>query len=332
MKLLVTGAGGFLGGYVIDAALAAGHDVRAVVRSKLDHAPHPRLEVVTADLRRRDGLAAAVAGVDAVVHLAAVKGGGFAEQFAGTVTTTENLLSALEGAGIQRLVHVSSFSVYDTLQIASGGTLDETSPIIDASSERDEYAHTKMLQERMIADFARREHVELVILRPGIIYGPGELWHSHLGAEINERLWIQVGSSAVVPITYVESCADAIVRAIDAPDAPGTVLNIVDDDLPTQGEYRTAVAGVLDTVPRMIPVPWTLVRLLTKACSVANRRLAGGRANPPGLFREAVVHARFKPMRYPNEAAKRVLDWRPRYDLDGALRRIGERPTEPAPR
>src|SRR5687768_13362229 len=117
MKLLITGASGFLGRYTVAEALRRGHSVRAMVRSGNDPARFgwegsPDLELVRADLRSRKGLVEALAGVDAVVHLAAAKSGDVYEQYAGTVVATENLLWAMTEARVKRLVHISSFSVY----------------------------------------------------------------------------------------------------------------------------------------------------------------------------------------------------------------------------
>src|SRR5436305_8304475 len=103
MKLLVTGAGGFLGRYVVAEALRRGHAVRAMVRGSsegLAELDHPALELVKADLRSRRGLTDAVKGVDAVLHLAAAKSGDLYAQYAGTVVATENLLAAMTEANV----------------------------------------------------------------------------------------------------------------------------------------------------------------------------------------------------------------------------------------
>src|SRR6185437_1194088 len=126
------GANGFLGRYVVAEALRRGHAVRAVLRSaadagKLGWANHPDLETVRVDLRSRRGLVDAVAGVDAVLHLAAAKSGDMYAQYAGTVVATENLLAAMDEAGVQHIVSVSSLSVYNYLKIPSFSVLTEDS-------------------------------------------------------------------------------------------------------------------------------------------------------------------------------------------------------------
>ena len=118
MKLLITGAGGFLGRHVVAAAVARGHQVRAMLRPAANKGvsagwqEHPAVEVVYGDLRAPRGLEPLLAGVDAIIHLAAAKAGDLYEQFGGTVLATENLLNLLPCNGVKRLVLTVSFSVY----------------------------------------------------------------------------------------------------------------------------------------------------------------------------------------------------------------------------
>lgn len=325
LNVLVTGAGGFLGTAVVTSLCERGHNVRAVVRTVPTGAPPPGVTWLPADLRRPAELVGIFDGIDVVVHLAAAKSGGMSEHFASTVRGTENLLNAL-GRSRPRLVHISSFAVYDAETIGRGNRLNESSPVIDATNRRDEYAHAKRVQERIITEFAAERRLDLVVIRPGIIYGSGQLWHGHLGAEINDRVWVRVGSSAIVPIAYVENCAEAIALAVDvrlntASGASQLTVNIVDDDLPTQRTYRLAVEAVLPAAPRTIPVPFAVVRIVARFVGAFNRRFGSGGDLPPGLFRVAVVSARFQPMTYTNERAKALLGWAPRFTMADALRR-----------
>src|SRR5688500_4253173 len=170
MKLLVTGANGFLGRQVVAEALRRGHAVRAMVRSVKDAARNgwigkPNLEWVQADLRSRRGLVDAVAECDAVLHLAASKSGDIYAQYAGTVVATENLLAAMTEAKIRRIVAISSLSVYDYLHKKSGTVLDEDSPLDLECIDRDEYAQTKLAQENLVREHATRHGWDFVILR-----------------------------------------------------------------------------------------------------------------------------------------------------------------------
>ncbi len=328
LRLYVTGATGFLGTQVVGVARARGHEVVAVVRPA---SPTPDLgtgvSTARVDLRSREGLAESLAGVDSVIHLAAAKSGDFSHQFVGTVVATENLLEAMAVAGVEQLVGISTFSVYDYRAIPAGSLLDETSPIDTEPAGRDEYARTKLVQEELYRRFAAgngRGPRRTVIIRPGMIYGPDNLWHALLGAELGPA-FLRIGSKAVLPMTHVENCAEAIVLAAERlaePSSPvaGEVINIVDDDLPTQAEYVAAVAARTD-VPASDTVPWPVVRTGAEVLAAVNRTLLSGRAKFPGIAVPDRLYARFKPLRYSNDKARRLLGWRPRHGLIDGIER-----------
>jgi nucleoside-diphosphate-sugar epimerase len=152
MKALVTGANGFLGRHVVGALLARGIEVRAMVRpaASLEALGWPSsVEVFRADLRTSRELRRAFAGVDVLLHLAAVVSGGEDAQFAGTVVGTERLLDAMAASACRRLLLCSSFSVYDYSSVRR--TLDEDSPLHQAPDvyTRDGYTIAKWWQERV---------------------------------------------------------------------------------------------------------------------------------------------------------------------------------------
>ncbi len=325
MRFYITGATGFVGSHVMRAAVERGHTVTAVVRPS--SSSDPTGESVTAanvDLRSPAGLADSLAGADVVIHLAAAKAGDFYTQFAGTVVATENLLEAMAESKVQNLVGISTFSVYDYLNTPAGTVIDELAPIDTAPELRDEYAKTKLIQEDLYRDFGREDANRLAIIRPGMIYGPDNLWHALLGAEMGPK-FLKIGSKATLPMTYVENCADAIVRAAELlakPDSPvdGEVINIVDDDLPTQAEYAELVSERMET-PSSISLPWTAVRTAAAALKKGNQVVFDGRVKFPGIAVPDRLHARFKPMRYTNAKAKRLLGWSPRFDFREAVDR-----------
>lgn len=328
LRLYITGATGFVGSSVVRAARARGHEVVAVVRpASTDADLGDGVQAARVDLRSRQGLVDSLAGVDSVIHLAAAKTGDIAQQFSGTVVATENLLDAMAVAGVEQLVGISTFSVYDYRAIRSGSVLDEEAPTDPSPAGRDEYARTKLVQEGLYRQFASGNGQgprRCVIVRPGMVYGPDNLWHALLGAELGPA-FLRIGSRATLPMTYVENCAEALVLAAERlaeADCPidGEVINIVDDDLPTQAEYARAVAARTD-VPRSVTVPWPLMRTGAEALDLINRSVLSGRAKFPGIAVPDRLYARFKPFRYTNQKAKELLGWSPRYGLDEAIER-----------
>lgn len=331
LRLFVTGATGFVGRHVVAEAIARGHHVVALVRpaSSADALAAPaatgRLSLARGDLASPD-LDRHLEGCDAVVHLAAVKGGDFFSRFAGTVIGTETLLNAARSAGVTNLVAVSTFSVYDYGQRKAGVVFDETFPVIEDPRGRDEYAETKLYQDELYWEFGVEKGHRLVMLRPGMIYGRDQLWHPLLGGELGP-IDLRVGTKARPPITYVENTAEAIVRGAEvlldqrtAESVDGEVINIVDDDLPTQGDYAARVRAVSET-PRSVFVPFALMKAAARVGSSINQRFFQGRAKLPSIALPDQIDARFKPFTYRNDKAKRLLGWRPHYSLDEAIAR-----------
>ena len=129
MRVLVSGAGGFLGRYVVDRLLTGGHDVRAIVRpTSTQPAWTGNVEVFHADLRVHDALITAFANIDAVIHLAAATSGSEDMQFTSSVVATERFLDAMAQSSVRRLIHVSSFVVYDWS--AAKTIMDEETPLL----------------------------------------------------------------------------------------------------------------------------------------------------------------------------------------------------------
>jgi len=326
MKLLITGASGFLGQYVVAEALRRGHQVRAVVRpasneKRLVWHDHPNVEFVRLDLRRKNGISEALRGVDAAIHLAAAKDGDFYTRFAGTVIATENLLDGMIEANMMRLVNISTFSVYDYLRSSSGTMITEESLIESDPLERDEYAQTKLLQEELVREFEQNHNAQVTIVRPGLVYGRDNLWSSLLGGQLTNNLWLRIGGYATMPLTYVENSAEAIVLAAERSQAINQTINIVDDNLPTQRAYVKKLKEFKYPLPKMIPINWKLMRGIAWTFWKYNKVVLKGQARLPGIANPVILDARFKHFRFNNIRAKEILNWKPKYSIDTAIER-----------
>jgi nucleoside-diphosphate-sugar epimerase len=321
MKVLITGATGFLGRYVVAEALSRGHSVRAVVRPTSDANQFDRdVECVRVDLRSPRGLVEACRDVDAVIHCAAAKSGDFYAQFAGTVLATENLLNAMKEASVKHIVAISSLSVYDYKHQWSFSRLDESSPLESHPRDRDEYAQTKLLQEKLVREFVKENDWRCTILRPGVIFGKDNLWTARLGIQ-GKKTWIRTGGFAKLPLTYVENCAQAIVMALESPSAVGGTFNVIDDQLPTQRTYAAHLQKRWPSRIKMFPIPWTLMRAIAAMADLTNKLIFRNRAKLPGLLIPARLHARCKPLRFSNDLLKQTTGWRPKYPWPEALDR-----------
>ncbi len=325
MRVLVTGASGFLGEAVVRSARRAGHDVVAMVRPAAtlrgELWDDPQVTVVRGDLRQGGSWAQSVADVDAVAHLAAAASGDLGEQFQGTVVGTERLLAAL-ARPLPRCVHVSSFSVYDFDVLPSGATLDERSPLEAEPRRRDAYTTTKLFQERLVRDAYADEPEQLVVIRPGAIFGPGKDWDHGAGLTLGPVALV-FAPRAQFRLTYVDNCADAVVTALTSQAAAGQTVNVVDDNLPTHSQYRAMCKQAGAVLPFALPVPWWAVSAVGRLVGLIDRYVLGGNAKVPEYMASVRQAARWKPLRYSNGAAKRVLDWAPNVSIaEGARRTV----------
>jgi len=325
MKLLITGASGFIGRYVVANALARGWDVCALVRSRssaqsLAWTSSPKVMIVEADLLSSDLDPNLFDGISAVIHLAIVTSSTRQIRLEETVAGTERLLKCMEGSKCNRILLVSSFAVYDYLSVSSGSVLNEDSGLEPIPERRHAYAQAKLLQEKAVCG---RPSLAWTIVRPGAVWGAQHYWTTRLGKR-KGRWWFRLGSSATLPLTYVENCAEALVDAATSEACIRSILNVVDDELPTQREFMARLRKYVDPRPRIIPVPWTLLRVTAEGCEVLNHRVLRGRARMPTTLVPASVHASAKPLRYPNDRIKRLIGWEPRYGLDEALYRCFE--------
>lgn len=328
MRVFVTGAGGFLGRAVVAAAKAAGHDVVALVRpASAGRGGFPDgVTEVAGDLRQRGDWVAALTDVDAVVHCAAAFGD-LASQLAGTVLATEHLLDALP-ASVRRIVHVSSLSVYDF--DAPRGTLDEATPLEAQPLRRDAYTQTKLIQERLVRDYAAQRGTGLVVVRPGAIYGPGKDWDAGRGLKAG-RFDLIFAPGARMRLIHVDNCAEAIVAALTAPLDGPLIVNLIDPEQPSHWRYHRLAsrAGVATGVP--VPIPYVAVLGLGLAARVASKLFFRGRARLPEMLDLPRQRVRWRPLRYPGERARQALGWTPRVDLTRGVSTLAPPPSLPNP-
>jgi nucleoside-diphosphate-sugar epimerase len=327
-RILVTGGAGFLGRPVVCDLLAQGLEVRCLVRradsamrlldavTAAGHASSERLELVFGSLRDEPVNRAWLSGCDGIVHLAGALRGAPSVLVRQNVAATRALTDAAVTCGIRRFVLVSSLSVYASQSLPPQAVLDERCPIEPAPERRGAYVYSKVVQEAVCRDACHVHSLPLVIIRPGVIFGPGRSCLSDRVGPRLGRLLALIDPDRPLPYTFVANCASAVVSAVLTNGLEGEAFNVVDDELPTARQivntYRHSGGDL-----RIVPVPrWATTPL--------SRLYAWWYARAEGLlpsgFLPYVVDALYKPLRFSNATAKVRLQWQPRVDLLAALR------------
>lgn len=332
MRVLVTGAGGFLGRAVVRAAQAAGHDVLAMHRPAspiAGEAPPPGVTAISGDLRQAGEWREALDGVAAVIHCAAAASGDIATQLAGTVLATENLLAALP-SGLTRFVHVSSLSVYDFAAPGWRGRLDEETPLETRPQRRDAYTTTKLRQEAMVRAHCRAAGVPLAVVRPGAIYGPGKDWDHGTALKLG-GLDLIFAPLSPMRLIQVDNCAEAIVAALACPIADELIVNLVDEEQPGHWRFHRRACRAGAAVGLAVPVPYLAVRGLGALAWIASRLFFAGKARLPEWLDPPRQQVRWRPLRYGNDKARQALGWRQRVSLNEGLADMVTRAAEGEP-
>ena len=326
MRVLLTGATGFLGrrvlrelvdeGYAVRCAVRPGSDIQSL-RDFVGSRRWSRTETVSVQLSDLEQCRRLVEDCDVVYHVAASLSGSASNLVMNSVVPTRALMTAAAQEQVSRFVVVSSLGIYGSQGLRRNAMLDEECPVDPAGHLRDAYTYSKILQEEVAWQIASEQNLPLVVVRPGVIFGDerGALSH-RIGLQLG-CLLLRMGGRQQVPFTYVENCAQAVKLAGLASGIDGQVFNVVDDDLPTGRQvlrnYRKAGLKL-----RVVGIPQFAINWLARFNERYSRRTE--QQIPAGLTRYR-VQTMWKPLRYSNDRAKQQLGWHPTTSFNEALER-----------
>jgi nucleoside-diphosphate-sugar epimerase len=325
MTELVTGATGFLGGALVERLLAHGSEsIRCLVRASARAARLERLaatqgavSLVRGSLTSPDAALAALGDADVVYHLAAGTGGAAADLFLNSVVASKNLLEALvRRPQPPKLVLVSSFGVYGTAGLPRGALVDEDTPLESHPEQRDLYSQAKWRQETLVREYHARHGFPLVVVRPGVIYGPGGIPISNRVGLNLAGLFLHLGGNNLLPLTYVDNCAEAIVVAGQRDASDGASYNVVDDDLPTCADYLRRYQSEVRPL-RAVRMPYPVTRAMSWLYQRYHQHSQG---QLPALFTPYRTATSWGGNRFSNAKLK-SLGWQPIVSTDEGLRR-----------
>jgi len=318
MKVLVTGATGFLGSHVAERLSARGDLVRALVRRTSDKKFLERLanvELFEGAVEQIDRMRDAVEGVDAIVHVAGiVKARTVDEFFAVNVGGTSNLVQAARtaqnGRSLKRFVYVSSLE-------ACGPSADGAPVRVDQESPVTAYGRSKLSAEKVV--LAVKDELRTTILRPGAIYGPrdGEIYEAFRTIK-RGLLPLVAGGTAKGMWVYATDCADACLKAIDA-DVPSGRTYFVDDGCgPLEASRMLADAerALRRRAPIRVSVPVPALMAVARSLEILGRF-----TNRPMMLTREKANMLLQDWVCSSDQTRRELDWEPKVTWSDGVER-----------
>jgi NADH dehydrogenase len=268
MKVLVTGASGFIGRPLVSLLTARGHSVRGMVRRAAEAQEISGIEIEVGDVRDAGAVDRATRGVDAVVHLAAATGVARASVAREVnVQGTRRILDALRVNGGRRVVFISSIS---------------------ASRERmGPYGQTKREAETQVAHAG----LDWVILRPSLVYGPGP---AGLFARLQRSMkgpvlpMIGEGSIELDPI-HVDDVCQVIEQCLERQDVLSKTYDLLGPDRVTFRQLIDRLAAKSGAQPRIVQLPPELALALARALGMLMERPPLSEDNVLGMISPAKV-------------------------------------------
>ena len=310
MRILITGAGGFIGSHLVDSQLAKGFDVRAVDLhlDLLRHADgHPRLEAVGGDITDEKLVERLVEGVDVVYHLASAHlDVSLPDEHYRRVNVgaTLSLLDAARQAGVKRFVHCSSVGVIGDVEHPPADEVTNCHPT-------NIYERTKLEGERAALDFWRRTGFPVVVARPAWVYGPRCPRTAKLIRTISKGRFPIFGSGKNMrhPI-YISDAVRGLELCAETADIEGEVFILAGDE-PVEARQLVQVIGEeLNTRTRNVQLPIFLGQWGGLALELLFKPLG---KQPP--FSRRSMDFFLKHNAYSIAKAKHRLNYQPQVDL-----------------
>jgi dihydroflavonol-4-reductase len=313
--ILVTGATGFTGSYLVHSLVAGGHSVRVIVRSAAKAAATlpAGVEIQEADIGDPRAVARTMAGVGTVYHLAAAYREAVHRE-AGyhriNVLATGNLLEAAATQGVERFVHCSTVGVLG--HIASPPA-DETT----AYAPGDPYQRTKCEAEVLALTYARERGLAVAVARPTAIYGPGDRRLLKMFRMIANGTFVMLGKGDIYyHMVYIDDLLDGLRLLAVHPAAPGEVFIL-------GGERYYPLKTIADMIADQLGVPRPHLRFPAWPFQVAGtvcERICVPFGIEPPIYRRRVDFFT-KSRAFSIEKARRMLGYSPRVSLESGLRR-----------
>lgn len=314
-KVLVTGATGFLGKRLAKRLVDEGYPVRALARKLSNVGALKKLgvEIAFGDLGDESSIAAAVRGVDVIVHAAAGTSGTAKDSYTATIQGTRNVLEACRTSHVKKLVYISSSSVYEAAGYTENQLVTEEAQLERFPLRRGHYSAAKLQAEALVTEAMNHDGCPIVVLRPGTLYGPGaEVYTKMMGVSFARKIFVVFGDGqGELPLVHVDNIVDAIVESISNSAADNQVFNVVDHELVTKKMYMERVVKPLHPKATVIYCPMSLLLILTWL----QEKLIALFGKQPFLTVYRLASSQ-KRIRYSTSRIENAIGWRSRIRFD----------------
>lgn len=311
MRVFVTGGSGFVGGHLIESLLDRGCEVRALVHHRAVRT-HDRVEIVQGDISDRELLSKALTGTDVLIHLASALGSsaiGRKEFWRINALGTESVLEAARRAGVGRAVHISSAGVFGAVRRGEIA-LESTSP-----APITVYDKTKLEGEEAALRFAR-EGLDLVIVRPGWAYGPGDTRTFKLIKAVCSGRFIMAGrGKGFQSPVYVDDLVEGILLAAEK-GRKGEVYHLAGGEILTVRDMVKEIAAACGGKLPRVYLPVIAARL---AALFLEKLFIPLRREPPLSRSKLSFFVHSKPLSI--DKAKQDLGYAPEVDFRSGIAR-----------
>lgn len=273
-RVLVTGANGFLGLEVTKAMVENGYFVRALIRptASPESLQQMGVEVFLGDVRRRDDVSAAAAGMQIIVHLAAGMRGSAQFIVDSCVRGTQNIADVASSHNLKRIVYMSSLSVYDLTKLRDGVDITETSPLEEQPESRGAYSIGKRRAEDVALSQLSTPAKGWTILRPPVIVGHGHDIFGPVGSKVGNTLVCLGSPRKRLPLIHVTDVAAAILQVLRSENTKGQVYTVSSPSSITVRDYvQACIRGRGDQHLRVVYVPYAAARLAGWAAALIKK-------------------------------------------------------------
>lgn len=322
MRVLVTGATGFLGGYIIDYFEKQGCEIVAVGRnsSKGIALKSPQTTFVCGDLTNADFVENLCDNIDIVVHASALSTiyGKYDDFYNANVLATEYLCRSALKHGVKRFVFVSSPSIYSENKDKFNIKEDDSLP----KFELNYYIKTKKLAEKVVQEYAKKG-LNDVIIRPRGLFGIGDTSLTPRIIDANKRIGIPLffNGNSIVDITCVENVAYGLYLASTVPNVEHEIIHLSNGEPRKFREILEQLFNLIDESPNFkhfsFGFLYFLSNFLEKSYELLNIK------NEPSLTRYTVCTLAFS-QTLDLSKAKKLLGYKPLLSLDEGIEKYAK--------